>query len=159
AKSNYGAAKTGLIGLTRVLAAEGAAYGIKVNAIAPIAGTRMLAHALTGSGQSADPAPRAGNVETVRSLIDRFDPALVATVVAFLPHQQCPVSGEISGVGAGQFSRVFLGRTAGYFTPDLTIEDVLEHLAEIRHETGYTVPAHPGEEVAQIIATMTSRPR
>ena len=35
--SNYGAAKTGLIGFTRVLAAEGADRNIKVNAIAPIA--------------------------------------------------------------------------------------------------------------------------
>ena len=41
--SNYGSAKTGLVGLTRVLAAEGANHDIKVNAIAPIAYTRMLA--------------------------------------------------------------------------------------------------------------------
>jgi NAD(P)-dependent dehydrogenase (short-subunit alcohol dehydrogenase family) len=44
--SNYGAAKTGLVGLTRVLAAEGAEHNIKVNAIAPIAHTRMLAHSV-----------------------------------------------------------------------------------------------------------------
>ena len=44
--SNYGAAKTGLIGLTRVLAAEGADQNIKVNAIAPIAYTRMMTHSL-----------------------------------------------------------------------------------------------------------------
>ena len=44
--SNYGVAKTGLIGFTRVLAAEGADRNIKVNAIAPIAYTRMLAHSV-----------------------------------------------------------------------------------------------------------------
>ena len=44
--SNYGSAKTGLVGLTRVLAAEGAEHNIKVNAIAPIAYTRMLAHSV-----------------------------------------------------------------------------------------------------------------
>ena len=49
--SNYGSAKTGLIGFTRVLAAEGADRNIKVNAIAPIAYTRMLAH----SGDTAGP--------------------------------------------------------------------------------------------------------
>ena len=47
--SNYGAAKTGLIGFTRVLAAEGAERNIKVNAIAPIAYTRMLAHSVDGA--------------------------------------------------------------------------------------------------------------
>ena len=52
--SNYGAAKTGLVGLTRVLAAEGAERNIKVNAIAPIAYTRMLQHSVdtrTGAGR------------------------------------------------------------------------------------------------------------
>src|ERR1700742_2508486 len=46
AKSNYAAAKTGLIGLTRVIAAEGAPHNIKANALSPIAYTRMLAHSL-----------------------------------------------------------------------------------------------------------------
>jgi NAD(P)-dependent dehydrogenase (short-subunit alcohol dehydrogenase family) len=40
-QSNYGAAKMGLVGFTRVLAAEGAKYNIKVNALAPVARTRM----------------------------------------------------------------------------------------------------------------------
>ena len=40
-QTNYGAAKMGLVGFTRVLAAEGAKYNIKVNAIAPLAWTRM----------------------------------------------------------------------------------------------------------------------
>jgi NAD(P)-dependent dehydrogenase (short-subunit alcohol dehydrogenase family) len=57
--SNYGAAKTGLIGFTRVLAAEGAAHNIKVNAIAPIAYTRMLAHSVDGAGRPDDKAAQA----------------------------------------------------------------------------------------------------
>ena len=40
-QTNYGAAKMGLVGLTRVLAVEGAKYNIKANAIAPVAKTRM----------------------------------------------------------------------------------------------------------------------
>jgi NAD(P)-dependent dehydrogenase (short-subunit alcohol dehydrogenase family) len=46
---SYSASKAGLIGLTRVLAAEGADHDIKVNAIAPIAYTRMLAHSVDGA--------------------------------------------------------------------------------------------------------------
>ena len=49
--SNYGAAKTGLIGLTRVLAAEAADLDIKINAIAPVAATRMMDYSM---GSAAD---------------------------------------------------------------------------------------------------------
>ncbi len=52
-QSNYGAAKMGLVGLTRVLAAEGARYNIKVNAIAPLARTRMTEELM---GEAVAPA-------------------------------------------------------------------------------------------------------
>src|SRR6267154_1737745 len=110
--ANYGAAKTGLIGLTRILAAE------------------------------AD--------EVMRPFVDRLDPGLVAPVVAFLAHSECPVSGEIFTVGAGHVARFFIGRTKGYFNPRLSMEDVRTHLDEIRDETDYTVPAGPAEEMVEL---------
>ena len=58
--SNYGAAKTGLIGFTRVLAAEGVDRNIKVNAIAPIAYTRMLAHSVDSAGRQDDAVGTSG---------------------------------------------------------------------------------------------------
>ena len=153
-KSNYGAAKTGLIGLTRVLAAEGAAHNIKVNAVAPIALTRMLTQALTKTGaaeeRKAEPAANAMTAERMRSFVDRLDPALVAPVVAYLAHADCAVSGDMYTVGAGHVARFFLGRTKGYFNPDLSMEDVRDHFAEIRDETGYTVPGDQGDETAQL---------
>ncbi len=150
--SNYGAAKTGMIGFTRVLAAEGANHNIKVNAIAPIAFTRMLIHSMA-KPEAADQLSReaAALAEELRkTFIGKLDPALVSPMVAFLAHEDCPVSGEIYTVGAGQVARFFIGRTKGYYNPELSIEDVRDHIAEIRDETDYTVPADPGEEMAQL---------
>jgi NAD(P)-dependent dehydrogenase (short-subunit alcohol dehydrogenase family) len=157
-KSNYGAAKTGLIGFTRVLAMEGAKYGIKVNAITPTAYTRMLAQHLDPdqADPQADPASAALREEMIKSLVGRLDPALVASVVAFLAHEDCPVSGEIYTAGGGQVSRFFIGRTTGYYNSALSAEDVRDHFAEIRDETGYTVPADPGEEIAQMLRAVAT---
>ena len=41
-------------------------------------------------------------------------PDLVAPMVAFLAHEDCPVSGEIYTAGAGRFARIFIASTPGY---------------------------------------------
>jgi NAD(P)-dependent dehydrogenase (short-subunit alcohol dehydrogenase family) len=156
--SNYGAAKTGLIGLTRVLAAEGAAHHIKVNAIAPIAYTRMLAHSVDGSTAPQDAAAQAVFDDLVGQYLRRLDPALVSPVAAFLTHRECPVSGEIYTVGAGHVARFFIGRTRGFHSPALSVEEVRDHLDEIRDEAGYTVPGGPADEMAELFAAVTERP-
>jgi NAD(P)-dependent dehydrogenase (short-subunit alcohol dehydrogenase family) len=135
-QSNYGAAKMGLVGFTRVLANEGAKYNIKVNAIAPIARTRMTE-------------------ELMGAAAEKLDPELVSPIVAWLVHDECPVTGEIYTVGGGRVARFFIGMTTGYYNPKLTLEDVRDHFAEIRDESGYTVPANPGEEM-QLLFKMIS---
>ena len=152
--SNYGSAKTGLIGLTRVLAAESTDTGITVNAIAPIAATRMLDYSMGNVAQLDDPAAVAAAEEIMRPFLDRLDPALVAPVVAFLAHADCSVNGEIFTVGAGHVARFFIGRTKGYYAPGLSVEDVRDHLGEIRDESGYTVPAGPADEMAELFTTI-----
>ena len=156
--SNYGAAKTGLIGLTRVLAVEGADHGIKVNAIAPIAATRMLTHSIDGATgrrtEESDAAAQAVLEELVGQYVRKLAPAQVAPVVAFLTHEQCPVSGEIYTVGAGHVARFFIGRTKGFYSPALTIEEVRDHLGEIRDEAGYTVPGGPADEMSELFAAI-----
>jgi NAD(P)-dependent dehydrogenase (short-subunit alcohol dehydrogenase family) len=154
--SNYGSAKTGLIGLTRVLAAEGAEHGIKANAIAPIAYTRMLAHSIDGAEQPDDPSAQAVLDDLVNQYLKKLDPALVAPVAAFLTHRDCPVSGEIYTVGAGHVSRFFIGRTKGFYSPELSVEQIRDHLAEIRDEVGYTVPGGPADEMTELFATIMS---
>ena len=117
---SYAIAKAGTVGMTRSLARAGDKVGIKVNAIAPAAMTRMS----PGGGQD-DP---------------RMAPELVAPMVAYLAHETCPVSGEIYAAGAGRFSRIFIGCTEGYVDPDATVEDIVAHWAAINDEKGYEVP-------------------
>ena len=130
-QSNYGAAKMGLVGLTRVLALEGAKYNIKVNAIAPIAGTRMTEDIMGELGA-------------------KLKPEQVTAVVAWLVHEDCPVSGEIYSAGGGVVARFFIGLTPGYVNTEMTVEDVRDHFDQIRDETGYTVPRHNADELRKI---------
>jgi NAD(P)-dependent dehydrogenase (short-subunit alcohol dehydrogenase family) len=150
--SNYGSAKTGLLGFTRVLAAEGADLGITVNAVAPIAATRMLERSIASVGELADAEALAAAQEVMRPFLEKVDPALVSPVVAYLAHADCAVTGEFYTVGAGGVSRFFIGRTRGYYNPALTPEDVAANLATIRDETGYTVPGGPGDEMVALLA-------
>jgi NAD(P)-dependent dehydrogenase (short-subunit alcohol dehydrogenase family) len=131
-QSNYGAAKMGLVGFTRVLAAEGAKYNIKVNALAPVARTRMTE-------------------ELLGPLADKLDPKLVSPIVAWLVHEDCPVSGEIYSAAGGRIARFFIGLTEGYYNPKLTLEDVRDNFEQIRNEDGYMVPNGPGDEFGQLL--------
>ncbi|MGH9123526.1 MAG: SDR family oxidoreductase [Acidimicrobiales bacterium] len=131
-QANYGAAKMGLVGLTRVLAQEGVKYNIKVNAIAPVAGTRMTE-------------------ELLGALAEKLDPALVSPIAAWLVHDDCPVTGEVYSAAGGRIARFFIGLTEGYYNPHLTLEDVRDHFDEIRNEEGYIVPRNIGDEFTQLL--------
>ena len=121
---SYATAKAAVIGLTRSLSTEGPKHGIKINLIAPGALTRMAGHPT----EEASP---------------EMSPDLVAPMVAFLAHEDCPVSGEIYAAGFGRFARIFIASTEGYVHPGPapTIEDVAAHWDTINDETGYSVPA------------------
>ena len=132
-QANYGAAKMGLVGFMRVLAVEGAKYNIKANAIAPLALTRMTESLFSGA------------------MADKLQPGLISPIVAFLAHEDCPVSGEVYSVGGGRVARVFIGETPGYFNANLTMEDVRNNFEQIRNEEGYIVPANISEETAMFM--------
>ena len=128
-QTNYGAAKAGLIGLTRVLAVEGAKNNIKANAIAPVAKSRMTE-------------------DLLGPLVDKLGPEFITPVVAWLAHEDVPVTGEVYSCGGGHVARVFTGVTQGWTdTESLTVEDIRDHFDEIRNEDGYLVPANLTEEL------------
>jgi NAD(P)-dependent dehydrogenase (short-subunit alcohol dehydrogenase family) len=130
-QSNYGAAKMGLVGLTKVLAVEGAKYGIKANAIAPVAFTRMTADLMPG-------------------LEDKLKPEYVTPIVVFLAHEDCPVTGDVYSAGGGVVARYFVGLTPGYVNPGHTAEDIRDNLDQIRDETGYIVGTNNNDELRKL---------
>jgi NAD(P)-dependent dehydrogenase (short-subunit alcohol dehydrogenase family) len=121
-QSNYAAAKMGLVGLTKVLAIEGANRGIKVNAIAPIARTRMTEHVLG-------------------DLAEAGDPAFAAALVVLLASDDCPTSGEVWSVGGGRIARYFVGLTRGWSCRSEAPEpeEILAHLDEIEDRESFRV--------------------
>lgn len=128
-QTNYGAAKLGLVGFTRVLAVEGAKYNIKANAIAPLALTRMTE-------------------DLMGALADKLDPAQVSPIVAWLAHEDCPVTGHVYSVGGGRVANVFLGETQGYTKPGHSLEDVRDNWDAIMSQKDYFVPQNLAEETA-----------
>jgi hypothetical protein len=54
-------------------------------------------------------------------------------------------------MGPVGLARFFIGLTTGYANPDLTLEDVRDHLEEIRDETGYSVPAGVADEIGSLV--------
>lgn len=60
-------------------------------------------------------------------------------------------------MGAGHVGRFFIGRTKGFYSPTLSIEDVRDHLEDTRDESDYTMPGGPADEMSELFTTiMTS---
>ena len=133
----YSTAKSSYIGLTRGLAAEGAAHGIKVNAIEPAGATRMAENL-------SESALRDWFLATMK-------PELVSPLVALLAHEDCPVSGEFFVVGGGRVARTVMVETHGYVNRDSTPEDILAHMPDIMSDSRHYFPA-VGESVVKYSA-------
>jgi NAD(P)-dependent dehydrogenase (short-subunit alcohol dehydrogenase family) len=135
-QANYSTAKMGLVGLTKTLGIEGARAGIRANAIAPIAWTRMTETLLPAEFEA------------------KFTPERVSPLVAYLAHESCTTSGEVFSVGAGRVARVFVAEGPGWRTDDLTIEAIAGNWDAIMAEQPYLQPTGLGEQATASLRAM-----
>lgn len=133
-QANYAAAKMGLVGLSSVTAIEGAKYNIKSNVITPIARTRLTEEVMGPTG-------------------DMFAPEFIAPMVAYLVSEECQLTHEIFNVGAGRYSRIFVGSAPGWNASKgsssqgnaPSVETIREQLEKIRSMDGFKIPTNAAE--------------
>ncbi|MBN1613075.1 MAG: SDR family oxidoreductase, partial [Deltaproteobacteria bacterium] len=117
-QTNYSAAKNGIVGLANTMKLEGAKYNIKVNVLAPLAGTRL----------TEDVMPP--------EVFQRLKVEYVTPVVMYMCSEQCQDTGVIVNAGAGYFSRSAMMTGPGAILTDAsakvpTAEDISDNWAKI----------------------------
>jgi NAD(P)-dependent dehydrogenase (short-subunit alcohol dehydrogenase family) len=138
-EAHYAAAKSGLVGLTNVIALEGEPFGIKANAVLPFGFSRMVTETIG----DAKVLEETGFAKSIR-------PELVAPIVVFLASRACEFSHRNYSAFGGRFARVFVGLADGWMADqgtDPTADDIAEHLAEVSATEPFTVPGSIYDEV------------
>lgn len=131
-QANYGAAKMGLVGLTRVLALEGARSGVRVNAIAPLARSRMTEDVMPSE------------------VLERLAPEWVSPLVAWLASEACTETGHIWSVGGGRYARVAVVEGAGVRFDHVPSVEELAAAAGLRDVDPWTEPASLTDQVGLV---------
>ncbi len=138
-QSNYGAAKFALVGFMNTLCLEGHKYGIRVNALSPVAATRM----------TEDLMP-----EQILALLQ---PEAVTPAVIFLASEDAP-NRQIIAAGAGGFAKVTIQETLGIFLKpdDRTAEKVAAGWEQIAATEGMRELQFGGEQTEKFLAEAAS---
>lgn len=134
-QSNYGGAKLAVVGFMNALRLEGQKYNIMVNALAPVAGTRMTESLMTPE------------------VLEKLRPEYVSPMVAYLCSEQCQRTGEIWSAGAGYFARIEYREAPGVRIQGRapTIEDVEGNIDKIADLSTNKVYRTSSEEVQAVV--------
>jgi NAD(P)-dependent dehydrogenase (short-subunit alcohol dehydrogenase family) len=141
-EAHYAAAKAGLLGLTNVIAIEGAPHGILANTVLPFGYTRMV----------TDTVPDPKYLEE-SGFLNSIQPELVVPIVVFLASRACEFTHHNYSACAGRFARVFVGLSEGWLAEPgsrPTAEDVAAHLGSVSAIDPFTVPTSIFDEVLGI---------
>lgn len=133
-QTNYGAAKMGLVGLSNVVAIEGAKHNIKSNVIAPLARTRMTE-------------------ELLGPMAEMLQPEQVTPMVVYLCSEDCQYTHQIFTAGGGRYARIFIGTNPGWFAGtnyQPSVEEIREHLDQIRDISTFEVPESLNDEILML---------
>jgi len=136
-QSNYGAAKLGIIGFMNTLKLEGQKNNIHVNAISPVAATRMTENLMPPE------------------VLKRLAPEYVTPGVVFLCSEEAP-TGAILTAGAGSFAMARLYETEGVYLGEggLSVEEVRDNWGKIADETGQKAYVAGGEQIQKFMRKM-----
>jgi NAD(P)-dependent dehydrogenase (short-subunit alcohol dehydrogenase family) len=138
-QANYGAAKLSLVGLMNTLKIEGERDNIRVNAICPVAATRMTANILPPQ------------------LADRLKPEYVTPGVIHLASEDAP-TGAVLTAGAGGFALARIWETEGVYLGEdgLSAEQVRDSWSKIADPAGQQAYAAGNEQVQKLLRLMSS---
>jgi NAD(P)-dependent dehydrogenase (short-subunit alcohol dehydrogenase family) len=141
-EAHYAAAKTGLVGLTNVIAIEGAAHGILANAVLPTGLSRMVSETVGDEKFLAE----SGFMRAIR-------PELVVPLVVFLASRSCTFTHQNYSACAGRYARAFVGLGQGWLAePDgaVTADDIEAHISQISATEPFSVPDSIVDEVLDV---------
>jgi NAD(P)-dependent dehydrogenase (short-subunit alcohol dehydrogenase family) len=144
----YAAAKLGVAGLTKALAQEVGDTGITVNAVAPMAVTRMNRDAFFDGADSTGSPDWRDDIRSGRVPMGPHE--IVAPTVLWLAHSSTQINGEIFSSSSGKVARVGFVVGEGHFDPHHAMEDLRDHEADIRTLGVYLEPTCTADELAVI---------
>ena len=136
-QSNYGAAKLGIIGFMNTIRLEGQKNNIHINAISPVAATRMTENLMP-------PA-----------ILEKLKPEYVTPGVVYLASEDAP-TGAILTAGAGAFALTRLYETEGVYLGEggLSVEEVRDNWSKISDPTGQQAYLNGGEQSGKFFRKM-----